>query len=194
MEMLSGGFFLGLRTLIEKHGLFDPAYPLYYEDTDLFRRYLMLGLKLLHVPEARIVHHFSRSAIPVIKAALFRNGIGARRYFKKFFGEAGERTWRLAHERANLKEKDRSCPWPLETITAGQEAPQFLIPTDADVYLEVSGNPKFSLAVGIYPPSGTYQFPSGFWEPLPKTSYWVRLACARTGDTLRAWRIDKCLS
>ncbi|HMS17032.1 MAG TPA: glycosyltransferase family 2 protein [Planctomycetota bacterium] len=194
MEMLSGGFFMGLRSTLLEHGLFDPAYPLYYEDTDLFRRYLIAGKTLLHVPQARIVHHFSRSAIPVIKAALFRNAIGARRYFRKFFGRHGERTFRLAHERAESKAADRTCPWPLEELRAGQVPPVLEIPKDENLYLEVSGNPKFSLTVGIFPPAGSYQFARGFWEPLPNTSYWVRLASAETGDTIRAWRIDKCLT
>lgn len=190
MEMLSGGFFLGKRDVIERHGLFDPGYPLYYEDTDLFRRYLDAGLRLVHVPRARIVHHFSRSAIPVIKAALFRNAIGARRYFRRFFGPAGERTWRQAHRRAESKARDRECPWPLDVLAAGAEPPLLQIPGGS--YMEVSGNPKFSLAVGIFPPPGEYRFPAGFWEPLPPASYWVRAAAAETGDTLAAWRIDKC--
>ena len=194
LPMLSGGCFMGTRELFEAHGLFDPGYPLYYEDTDLFRRYGDLGIPLVHVPSARIVHHFSQSAIPVIQAALYRNTIGARRYFRKFFGHAGETTWERSHRRAEHRSRDRECPYELTILEHQVEAPTIQIPGGGDAYLEVAGNPKFSLAVGIFPEPGPFTLPPGFWNPLPPTSYWLRIASRRSGKTIQAMRIDKCLN
>ncbi|MAG55061.1 MAG: hypothetical protein CMJ83_02095 [Planctomycetes bacterium] len=193
VAMLSGGFFLGRRDTFEDHGLFDPCYPLYYEDTDLFRRFHEQGLRLWHVPDARIVHHFSRSAIPRMKAAMYRNVVGARRYFKKFFGHAGLRTWNDMQDRAARFDRDQECPYEFEAVPPTSTPPTLDLPEGEDVYVEVAGNPKFSLTVGIFPGrAGPYELPMSFWLELANIDYWCRAASVRTGDTIKVWRLTKC--
>lgn len=192
LSMLSGGFFLGLRESFLDHGLFDPGYPLYYEDTDLFRRLRWKGVQLLHVPAARIVHLFSRSANLRMNAAMYRNRIGAARYFARWFGEAGGRARDHALDRADRRGADHECPWPLEEITPGAASPVLEVPDVPGAYLEFAGNARFSLAAGIFPEAaGAFTLPSAFWNDLAPVRYWARAVDPRTGDTLRAWSMQR---
>jgi len=193
MPMLSGQCFMARRADFLEYGLFDPAFPLYYEDTDLFRRYTHAGLGLYHVPAARIVHHFSRSTMSRLKASMYRNRMGALRYFEKWFGQAGRRTFESVHSRADARGLDDNCPFELEPIDAGDIAPAIEIPETAGVYLETAGNPKFSLAAAVFPErGGPFTFPDIFWQALGAMTFWCRAVDPETGDTLRAWRITKC--
>lgn len=193
MSMLSGQCFMARRESFLEHGLFDPAYPLYYEDTDLFRRYTHAGLGLYHVPAARIVHHFSRSTMSRLKASMYRNRMGALRYFGKWFGEAGRRTFEAVHARAEQRARDEHCPFELEDVRAGDTPPTIQVPDVEGVYLETAGNPKFSLAAAIYPESGgAFTFADIFWGALGEMTFWCRAVQPDTGDTLHAWRITKC--
>jgi GT2 family glycosyltransferase len=192
LPMLSGGCFLARRSTFAEHGLFDPGYPLYYEDTDLFRRFHQKGLELWHVPEARIVHHFSRSATPRMKAAMYRNAVSARRYFRRFFGGAGQRTWARISERANAGDPSRS-PYPLTILGPVPDPPTLDLGSRAGTYLEVAGNPQFTLAVGIFPESpGSFDIPRSFWDQLGPGEYWARASHPSDHETLNAWKVIKC--
>lgn len=192
MAMLSGGFFLGRRSTFRQHGLFDPGYPLYYEDTDLFRRLRERGMELWHVPQARIVHHFSRSTLTRQKAAMYRHRVGARRYFRGHFGEAGLRAWEAVHRRGDAPGREHECPFELEEVRAGKEPPALDAGGGRERALEVAGNPQFTLAVGIIPSSpGAYRLPDSFWEQLGPGRYWMRAVDLRTFETLKAWLLNK---
>lgn len=192
LPMLSGSFFLGRRETFEQHGLFDPSYPLYYEDTDLFRRYHERDLKLWQVPAARIVHHFSRSAINRMKASMYRNQVASRIYFKKHFGTSGGRAHRALMERVERLARDSESPFALEAVPPSPDAPKLPVPNVEGVFLEVAGNPQFTLAVGLFPPAGRdFVFPSGFWDQLGPNHYWVRLVDPANFETVKAWMITK---
>jgi len=55
-DFVSGCCMLVKRQVLEKVGLFDPRYFLYYEDNDLCQRAKRAGFKLLFVPAAHIWH------------------------------------------------------------------------------------------------------------------------------------------
>lgn len=192
LDMLSGGCFLGTRETFARHGLFDGGYPLYYEDTDLFRRLRSRGVRLMHVPSARIVHFFSRSSITRMKAAMTRCAYGARRYFETWFGPAGLRAFDATRTRAEAAARDHECPWPLIETPPGPAAPQLDLPDVPGAYLEISGNPQFTLAAGIFPQAmGPFAPPAEFYGQLGPGTYWMRAVDPRTGDTLRAWILRK---
>jgi GT2 family glycosyltransferase len=191
LEMLSGGCFLGRRSTFLEHGLFDGGYPLYYEDTDLFRTLRGRGLRLWYVPSVRIVHYFSRSAITRLKASLLRHDVSARRYFDKWFGPAGVRVHQEMRARADARGKDGESPWPFEDLVAGA-APKVPIDRTPGAFVEIAGNPQFTLAAGMFPRGeGLYEVPPGFFAQLGPGSYWVRSVDPATGDTIRAWRVLK---
>ena len=194
IPMLSGAFFLARRSTFLEHGLFDPGYPLYYEDTDLFRRYFERGLGLWHVPEATIVHHFSRSTLTRMKAAMYRNDVGARRYFRTHFGAAGLRSHQVAKERFEASGRAHIGPISFEDLAPSPDCPPLPVPEGDGVYLEIAGNPQFTLAVGIFPGrSGEYRLPSSFWDELGPNRYWCRAVDPSTFDTAAAWTINKSL-
>jgi GT2 family glycosyltransferase len=89
VPMLSGGCFMGRRAEFDRLGLFDPGFPLYYEDTDLFRRFVDAGFILLQVPSTRVVHFFSRSAGQRPKASNWRHAVSARRFLGRWYGPGG---------------------------------------------------------------------------------------------------------
>jgi GT2 family glycosyltransferase len=61
-EFITGCSMLIKRHVLEKIGLFDPRYFLYYEDADLCLRAQKAGFKLLFVPRARIWHQVAASS------------------------------------------------------------------------------------------------------------------------------------
>ena len=192
VPMLSGGCFLGRRSDFIEHGLFDPGYPLYYEDTDLFRRFVSRGLGLWQVPAARVVHFFSRSAGQRVKASSYRHALSARRYFEHWFGATGLATHDYFRERGESHARDAISPWPLIELAPSPEPPVLDIAGPAGTYLEIAGSPKFTLAAGMFPTNtGTYMSPRGFFDGLGPAHYWVRSVDPTTGDTLSAWRFTK---
>lgn len=58
----SGSAALYRRAMLDDIGLFDPAFFLYCEDTDLGLRARWAGWKCLYVPDAAVEHHYSHSA------------------------------------------------------------------------------------------------------------------------------------
>lgn len=94
VDWLSGAALFFRRDVFEAAGLFDEAYFLYYEETDLMLRARRAGWRCWFVPDARAVHHQGKS----LEAA---RGAGApriapeywyrsrARYFRKNHGAAG---------------------------------------------------------------------------------------------------------
>jgi GT2 family glycosyltransferase len=192
LEMLSGGCFLGRRETLRECGLFDPGYPLYYEDTDLFRRMRARGWKLWHLPSVRVVHFFSKSAITRMKAALFRHDVSARRYFGRWFGRAGAKVHTEMRARANASALETTSPWPFQEIVCDRRPPELAISDVPGTYLEIAGNPQFTLAAGIFPGGpGPFPLPARFYDELGAGSYWLRTIDPSTWDTIRVWCISK---
>jgi GT2 family glycosyltransferase len=90
LPMLSGCCFLMQRSLIEAMGFFDERFPLYYEDTDLFRRITRSGRKMVMLPAAKLVHFYNRSGVTSGGEALRRYWISRRRYYRKWYGLPGQ--------------------------------------------------------------------------------------------------------
>ncbi len=188
---LSGCFFLGRRTTILEHGLFDPDYPLYYEDMDLFRRYGESGLGLWHVPSARIVHFWSRSADTDPAVAQERNRRGAERYFEKFFGPPGLRVHRTARAATAAAAGDTRCPFDVVELGPQSAPPTLQLPVGETVFLELASNSRFFFSVGVIPSGPTWTPDRAFWDFLPGLALWCRAISPVTGDTLIAWRFTK---
>ena len=63
VDYLSGNSMLVRRAVIDRLGLFDPAYVAYFEETDWCARAIRAGYDLLYVPDA-IVAHKERGSAP----------------------------------------------------------------------------------------------------------------------------------
>lgn len=79
VEAVSGACMLLKSETFRKVGGFDPRYFMYAEDMDLCLKIRRMGLEILHVPDALVVHHgggssggnFSRFSAVMIREALY---------------------------------------------------------------------------------------------------------------------------
>ena len=77
VDYLTGCCLLIKREIIEKIGVLEEDYFLYYEDTDFCLRAKNIGYKCLYIPEAKIYHKVSRSTKPGSSSYIYyhtRNG------------------------------------------------------------------------------------------------------------------------
>lgn len=87
--MIPGAALLTTRAVIEKVGLLDEGYPLYFEDADWSRRVLSKGFKLYLAPDAEICHFISQSARHCQGEAAnkfrYSESLYRARYYNRFF-------------------------------------------------------------------------------------------------------------
>ncbi|MBT8424399.1 MAG: glycosyltransferase family 2 protein [Silicimonas sp.] len=57
VDWVSGAAVMFRFRALEEIGFFDPGFFLYYEEVDLMRRLRAAGWRVLHVPEAQVMHH-----------------------------------------------------------------------------------------------------------------------------------------
>lgn len=62
VDWVSGAFMLVRKAVIDRIGLMDESYFLYYEETDFTRRARLAGWRCWHVPQSRIVHLVGQSS------------------------------------------------------------------------------------------------------------------------------------
>ncbi len=62
VEAVTGAAMLIPQKMIEKIGLLDEKYFMYFEDLDYCQRVKQAGLKVYYLPEAEILHHHGQSA------------------------------------------------------------------------------------------------------------------------------------
>lgn len=195
VEMLSGASFITPREVIERIGLFDENFPLYYEDTDWFARVRQAGMTMIHVPKAEIIHYFSRSALQDYAAAMEKAGRAEAHYYRKYFGPRGVR-W---VEKLNGWVK-RAIDRRPEGMTLGDsvdlgratEPPTFRVEAGGRQLLgEIAGNPMFSLAAGTFVDDGVWRLSDGMWNQLWDGRYYSRLMDPDSFVTLGSWTFEK---
>ncbi len=62
VDWMIGACYLMKRSALDNVGLFDERFFLYFEDTDLCRRFWEAGLEVWYVPEAEMVHYHQRES------------------------------------------------------------------------------------------------------------------------------------
>lgn len=90
---VSGAFMLVRRAVIDRIGLMDEGYFLYYEETDFTLRAHRAGWTCWHVPQARIVHLVGQSSGVTVRD-------GAPRRVPRYWFESRRRYFVLNHGRA----------------------------------------------------------------------------------------------
>jgi len=96
VDWVSGASFMARRDLLDRIGLMDDGYFLYFEETDLMMRACAAGAEVWHVPESRVVHLEGQSTDQQTeeadKAALHVSAhwlASRRRFMRKHFGPLG---------------------------------------------------------------------------------------------------------
>ncbi len=195
--LLSGANFVTPRAVVDELGLFDEVFPLYYEDTDWFTRARQAGYRLLQVPDAEIVHYFSRSALQDYAAAMEKAQRAEALFYAKHFGD--DAVERIDALNAEVKAAIEANPGgialgPSEDLGPLAAPPTFAVPADhagRPVLGEIAGNPLFSLAAGTFVAGDAWTLSTSMWNQLWDGIYYCRLVDPDSLDTLGSWRFAK---
>jgi GT2 family glycosyltransferase len=196
-DMLSGCSVWMRREVVEEIGeVFDPRYPLYYEDTDLFRTLTGRGLELIHHGGARILHHWSRSAGvggEFQGDPLQRYRVSQQRYFEKFYGKPG--FWFV--QAANQLESWWPDRWSFRAMHRMTQLGHFEepvtipLPRSCRFVLELGMAPTFLVAGGVFGEGDHWTCPAETWPWLFQAPYFMRGFDLDTGEFLGAWEYWK---
>lgn len=196
-DMLSGCCLFLRREVVERMGrVMDPRYPLYFEDTDLFRTVNALGLKVVHHTRARILHHWSRSA--KIGGApddgpTQRFEVSREAYYKKFYGPIGRGLY------AGMNAIGRRWPrhWigraiqPMTPLGELHQPFAFELPRPARFLIEMSVHPAFVICSGTFGEGQRWSCPPEAWEWFFPLQYYARVIDLDTGAVLAAYSFRK---
>ena len=73
------------RTALDEVGLFDEAFPLYFNDVDLCYRLRQAGGRIVFEPEAKVTHHHGHSTRQVRAAAVVESHRSLQRFYRKHY-------------------------------------------------------------------------------------------------------------
>ncbi|MDF1800248.1 MAG: glycosyltransferase [Planctomycetota bacterium] len=197
-EMLSGCcLFLRRGVVDELPHLMDPRYPLYYEDTDLFRELVARGYKLVHHGGARVLHHWSRSTGLVGGAAETEAGrryaVAQEAYYRKFYGGLGAAWVRLVNkavERWPRKLYNRPMHALVE-LGSFVEPIHVDLPRDSRFLVEMGMAPNWLLSAGIFGTGTAWTCPPETWAWFFQARYFMRILDVDSGELLGAWTFEK---
>lgn len=168
-EMLSGGHVLVRRSAVEAvGGLFDPAFFMYFEDTDLCRRLRQADFGLFLLPPAQAVHEWCCTQDKSGTSETSR-----RYYFSKHFPGNWLSAWSRRIEASGLPlhlppayDFGLCCAPPVLPV------PEAL---QADWVLELSPQPLLIPALYYFGNGMEARIPDELWQRLGPGSYWARI-------------------
>jgi len=196
-DMLSGCCLFLRRAVVEEMGqVMDPRYPLYFEDTDLFRTLIGRGYKVVHHTGARILHHWSRSA----KVgggdgdeATRRYEISREAYYDKFYGPLG----RLIYDGMNALARRWPPRWvgrpimPFVDLGDCVEPVELELPRSCRFLMEMAVHPTFVICAGSFGEGQRWSIPRETWDWLFPVPFYLRLIDLDTRQMLASWRFRK---
>ncbi len=86
VEWLMGSALFVRRSALEKTGLMDERFFMYFEDVDWCRRFWSNGYRVMYLPEAKMAHYHGKQSTGSKKYALIHI-ISALKYFIKYCGK-----------------------------------------------------------------------------------------------------------
>lgn len=86
VEWLMGSALFVRRSALEKAGLMDERFFMYFEDVDWCRRFWKNGCRVIYFPEAKMAHYHGKQSTESKKYALIHI-ISAIKYFTKYLGK-----------------------------------------------------------------------------------------------------------
>ncbi|MFQ5627171.1 MAG: glycosyltransferase family 2 protein [bacterium] len=85
VDQPQGAFLLSKREVIEKVGLLDEGFKMFFSDVDWCRRVVQAGYKILFTPEVHVIHHKGKSIIPNRPEMIHSSHRSFIRYFWKHY-------------------------------------------------------------------------------------------------------------
>ncbi|HEX6884737.1 MAG TPA: glycosyltransferase family 2 protein [Planctomycetota bacterium] len=196
-DMLSGCCLFLRRAVIEELGqVMDPRYPLYFEDTDLFRTLEQRGYAVVHHTGARILHHWSRSAKVAgtpDDPAIQRHEASRELYYEKFYGPLGRGLYAFGNWLARVWPR----AWfarPIHALKAlgPQSGPPVLeLPRACRHLVELSVHPAFVICSGSFGQGARWACPPEAWEWFFPAPYFARVLDLDTGEVIAAYTFSK---
>jgi GT2 family glycosyltransferase len=196
-DMLSGCCLFLRRAVIEElPALMDERFPLYYEDTDLFRALDERGYTIVQHTGTTILHHWSRSSgfgESFLGEPMRRYRLSRGEYYRKYYGPLG---WGLVRCMDAVAKR-----WPArlshrpmvacEFLGVTAEPPELRLPRHARFAVEVALRPDFQLAVGVIGEGDRWVCPEEAWTWFFDVDYYLRVVDVDTGEVLGAWQFKK---
>lgn len=179
LDMLSGACLLVAREQIDAMGgLFDDGFPLYYEDTDLFRRATKGGKRLVMVRGAEMAHFYNRSGTTNPGEAMSRYWRARRYYYGKWYGALGRFSdWACRAFLATKFAQRARKRIERRVIDLGDvsEPPTIGLPRSCTSYvLELCQDPGFLLAAAIRGSGSSWTPGPSFWAAFGESEYYFR--------------------
>lgn len=191
---LSGAFLTTRRATMSDLGGFDPDYPLYFEDTDLFRRCLLAGLRLVTIADSEIIHFGHRSSATVWGEAMHKLRLGRQTYVRKHFDAITVGIdWALAPISRGLGRVFPPKATP-ETQDLGtcKRAPKITWQADAQqILIELAFDPYFVEAAGHLGSGQSFAVPDDLWNSLISGRYFFRAFKLPEMQVLGFWSATK---
>ena len=88
IEQPGGTFMVVPRVILEKIGVFDEEFPIFFNDVDLCKRTWKAGFEIHLLPHIAITHYGGRGIKQLGRAAYWHFFVGCYRYFRKHHGIA----------------------------------------------------------------------------------------------------------
>ncbi|MBF0593046.1 MAG: glycosyltransferase family 2 protein [Nitrospirae bacterium] len=189
VQMLPGSAILTSRAILQRVGLFDEDYPLYFEDSDWCRRLRQSGLNLYMVPDAQICHFYNQSARTDSGGASGKFAASAERYMSRHHSPMSRLAATHISRVANRLKANSPLPGLIDLGIIGH-SPIF------SSNKAVSGRLLFQLSVNTaFLPSAIalaykpeFQLPQEVWSYLCSGVYYARLVQLQPYKTLDMWQ------
>ena len=192
-DMLSGCCLFLRREVVDEMGRpMDPAYPLYFEDTDLFRTLNKMGYTVVHHTQAPILHHWSRSALignPIDDEPTKKAEISKGIYYRKFYGPLSRAFMRIIDLVAYKWPKDKIGRPTEDLVDLGEwEKPlRIELPRKCRYLIEFAIQPNFVICCGAFGEGDVWESPESSWEWLFPIRYFARAIDLDTMEVIGAW-------
>lgn len=172
VRMLSGAVMAVRATDFDDLGGFDERFPLYFEETDFFRRVAERRKRIAYVPAARCRHLFNQSASQTREVAAARYAESEWKYLEKWNGPWLART---------LKRFERNAVLP-------PAEPAAALPAVEPVVTEASPLATFETAAGYL--GLAEDVPTDIRATLGGSELYLRIVARNTGEVLATYKIS----
>jgi len=190
VNMLCGAAIMTTKKVLQKVGLFDTNFALYFEDTDWCMRLKKQRFKMIIEPSAAVCHFYNQSAKKTKEKAYKKFEDSKKLYLKKYFHPSllkiSKNINKLINNFNNSLKKD------IEDIGEQEFSPVFEHKSNSNnkILFQISINPFFIPSAGSVHNKPVYSL-DNIWKNLATGEYYCRFVDTKTLKTLKKWKFSK---